>query len=190
MGDAEFYNWMWKELGGSIFLEDNPLVDLTKPKDLVDDYNEIPIISGIAKRFIREYDSRDVPFAYTDKIATQKAAIRVNIESGIIKGLTNRELSDAEIEAISSVSGRELKRKITTIVKKGTSSAWTSQYLSADEEEKIFMKYMAIRLYTETGNKVARQFLEGLMEGEPDDVTNTKLYPGYKKMMENMQKQE
>ena len=190
MGDAEFYNWMWKELGGSIFLEDNPLVDLTKPKDLVDDYNEIPIISGMAKRLIREYDSRDVPFAYTDKIATQKAAIRVNIESGIIKGLTNRELSDAEIEAISSVSGRELKRKITTIVKKGTSSAWTSQYLSADEEEKIFMKYMAIRLYTETGNKVARQFLEGLMEGEPDDVTNTKLYPGYKKMMENMQKQE
>jgi len=189
MGDAEFYNWMWKELGGSIFLEDNPLVDLTKPKDLVDDYDEIPIISGIAKRFIREYDSRDVPFAYTDKIATQKAGIRVNIESGIIKGLTNRELSNAEMEAISSVSGRELKRKIINIVKKGTSSAWTSQYLSADKEEKVFMKYMAIRLYTETGNKVARQFLEGLIQGDPDDVTNTKLYPGYKKMIENMQKQ-
>ncbi len=189
MGDAEFYNWMWKELGGSIFLEDNPLVDLTKPKDLVDDYDEIPIISGIAKRFIREYDSRDVPFAYTDKIATQKAGIRVNIESGIIKGLTNRELSNAEMEAISSVSGRELKRKIINIVKKGTASAWTSQYLSADKEEKMFMKYMAIRLYTETGNKVARQFLEGLIQGDPDDVTNTKLYPGYKKMIQNMQKQ-
>jgi len=186
MGDAEFYNWLWKNLGGSIFLKDNPLVDLTSPTDIVPKDKEIPILSGISNRLIKEYDSRDLPFAIGDEIEVQKARQRVTLESAIIKGMTRQELNDDEIKAISTIKGRELKRKIEAIVRKGTASAWTKQYLSASKEQKVYLKFMAARLYFDTGNMVARQFLEGLAQGDPDDVTNEKLYPGYKMMKEGM----
>lgn len=188
MGDAEFYNWLWKNLGGSIFLKDNPLVDLTSPKDIVPEDKDIPVLGQIANRFIKEYDSRDLPFAIGNEIEVQKARQRVMLEAAIVKGLTKQELNKEELEAVSTQNGRELSRKVKAIVRKGTASAWTKQYLSASKEQKIYLKYMAARLYFDTGNLMARQFLEGLAQGDPDDATNEKLYPGYKMMKEGMEK--
>ena len=187
MGDAEFYNWLWKNLGGSIFLKDNPLVDLTTPKDIVPEDDEIFVLSSISDRLIKEYDSRDLPFAIGNEIEVQKARKRVLIEAAIIKGLTEQDLNDDEIEAIATTEGREIKSKVQAIVKKGTASAWTKQYLSSDKEQKIYLKFMAARLYFDTGNLVARQFLEGLAQGDPDDFTNDKLYPAYKMMKKGME---
>jgi len=189
MGDAEFYDWLWRNLGGSIFLENNPMVDLTSPKDLVEDDTEYIILSGISKRFIREYDSRDVPFAYADTISTIKARQKVVLEMAIIKSIDKRDLNEEEMNALISTDGAKLSRKIKQIIRKGTASAWTRQYLAGDKEQQIFMFGMAWRLYEETGNLMARQFMEGIMQGDPNDFSNLKLYPGYKKMLENMQEQ-
>ena len=180
MGDAEFYNWLWKSLGGTIFLKDNPLVDLTSPKDLVKE-TEIPVLSGIAGRLVKEFDSRDIPFAAANEIEVIKARKRVTLEAAIVKSLTEQSLSDEEVSAMSSIKGQELKDDINRIIRKGTASAWTKQHNNADEDGKLVLKHMAARLFTSTGNMVAKQFLIGL--AQKDKTTqNTNLYPGVKIM--------